>query len=207
MATRSHRSASPVRRPATKHRQARLRAEALEDRRLLAAFTYSGAALSVVLDAATTLSVASGGNGAYVLSLSDSDTFVGTDTTGLTGNGTPTLTITGELTLTSIDVRNSVDATAVEFTGSSGNYVADVTVKLARVAAGAVPAVRFKGTTAFADSKFLAVTAPTVSLASATVSTVTGPLTLSGDTGAAVTSPLVGLKISNSTVSTAGGLL
>lgn len=207
MARRTDRSTTSVRRRAARRRGERLRAEALEDRRLLAGFTYSGAALSVVLNAATTLSVTTSGSGAYVLALSDADTFVGTDTTGLTGNGKATLAITGELTLTSIGITNSVDGTAVEFAASSGSYADDVTVKLARIATGTVPAVRFKGATAFAGSSSLSATAPTISLASATVSTVTGPLSLSGDTGSAIASPLTGLSISNSTVSTAGGPL
>lgn len=198
---------SVPRRRSRVRRDMRLKAEALEPRRLLAAFAYSGSALSVGLDAATTLSVHSAGSGNYVLTLSDGDTFVGTDATGLAGAGTSTLKITSELTLTNISISNTVDGTLVDFAGSSGSYVDDVAVKLARIATGTLPAVRFKGSTAFADSASLSVIAPTISLASATVSTVTGPLTLAGDTGAAVASPVPGLLIAASTVTTAGGPL
>ena len=185
----------------------RLAAESLEPRRLLATFAYSGSALSVGLDVATTLSVSSGGNGEYVLSLAGGDKFTGADTTGLTGNGLSTLTVTGALALTSIAIGNTVDATAVEFVGSAGSYVDDVSVKLVRVSTGTVPEARFKGTTAFADAASLSVTAPVVAVTGTTVSTVTGPLTLSGDTGSAVTSPVTGLTISGSTVTTGGGQL
>jgi len=185
----------------------RLGAESLEPRRVLATFAYSGSALSVGLDAAATLSVSSGGSGEYVLSLAGGDKFTGADTTGLTGNGLSTLTVTGALTLTSIAIANTVDATAVEFIASAGSYVDDVAVKLSRISTGTVPEARIKGSTTFADAASLSVTAPVVSVTGTTVSTVTGPLTLSGDTGSAVLSPVTGLTISGSTVTTAGGPL
>jgi nitrous oxidase accessory protein NosD len=191
---------------AARHRR-RLMIEALEDRRLLASFSYSGTSLTIGLDAETRLSVTSGGSGNYVLSLSGTDRFSGTDSTGLTGNGLATLTVTNALSLTSVTINNSVDATAVEFAGSTGSYVDDFTVTLSRIASGLVPAADFKGNTAFAEAARLSVTAPTISLVSASVSTTTGSLTLAGDTGAAVASPLTGLTISGSTVATAGGEL
>lgn len=200
-------ASSAARRGFPARRDHRLNAESLEPRRLLATFSYTGSALAVALDAATTLSVHSAGAGNYVLSLSEGDTFAGTDATGLVGDGTSTLSVSSELTLTNISITNSVDGTVVDFAGSSGSYVDDVSVKLARIAAGTVPAVRFKGSTAFADSASLSVVAPTISLASATVSTVSGPLTLTGDTGTAVASPVPGLLIVASTVTTAGGPL
>jgi parallel beta-helix repeat protein len=207
MPMRFRHAPSAPRRRSPARRDRRLGAESLEPRRLLAAFSYSGSALNVGLDAATTLSVHSSGTGNYVLSLSDGDTFTGTDTTGLTGTGTSTLKVTSELTLTNISISNTVDGTTVDFAGSSGSYVDDVAVKLSRIATGTLPAVRFKGSTAFADSASLSVVAPTISVIAASVSTVTGPLTLSGDTGAAVASPVTGLHISASSVSTAGGPL
>ena len=185
----------------------RLLAESLEPRRLLATFAYSGSALSVGLDAAATLSMSSSGNGEYVLSLAGGDKFTGTDTGGLTGNGLSTLTVTSALALTSIAIGNTVDATAVEFVGSTGGYADDVTVKLVRVSTGTVPEARFKGPTTFVEAAALSVSAPVVSVTGTTVSTVTGALTLSGDTGSAVASPVTGLSISGSTVSTAGGPL
>lgn len=203
-----HRRSSPSGSPTRgARRRRRLAVEALEDRRLLAGFTYSGTSLSVGLNAETQLSVTSGGSGNYVLSLSGSDTFTGTDTTGLTGNGLATLTVTNALSLTSVTINNSVDGTTVAFAGSTGSYVDDFTVSLTRITTGIVPAAKFSGNTAFAEAARLSVTAPTITVSSATVSTTTGSLTLAGDTGVAVASAVTGLTITGSTVTTAGGAM
>jgi len=199
-------SADPSR-AVRRRRRRRLGVETLEDRRLLASFAYAGTALTVGLDAGTRLSITSSGAGNYALSLDNADKFVGTDTTGLTGNGLATLTVTSALSLTGVTIGNSVDATTVAFADSTGSYVDDFTVNLARMASGGVPAVEFKGNTAFADAARLSVKAPTILVSAATLSTVTGILSLVGDTGAAVASALTGLTISSSTVSTAGGQL
>ena len=196
-------SASPARRLCRGH----LAVESLESRQMLATFSYAGQTLAIGLDKAAQLSVTSSGNGNYLLSVNGGDKFSGTDTAGLTGNGLATLTVTDSLALTSVSISNSVDGPVVAFLDSTGSYVDGFTVALAQIAGGGVPYTEFRGTTTFAGSAALSVTAPTVSLATATVSTATGPLTLKGDTGAAIVSNSSGIVLSASTLSSSGGTI
>jgi hypothetical protein len=174
---------------------------------MLATFTYASPTLTIGLNAASQLSVTSSGNGNYLFSVNGGDTFTGTDATGLTGNGLTTLTVTDALSITGVSIANSVDGPVVEFLDSTGSYVDGFTVTLTPIAGGNVPYTEFKGSTAFAGSAALSVTAPTIALSTATVSTATGALTLKGDTGAAVSSNISGIVLSNSTLASSGGTI
>ncbi len=187
------------------NRRGRLAVESLETRQMLATFSYSAPTLTIGLDKATQLSVTSSGNGNYLFTVNGGDTFSGIETAGLTGNGLDTLTVTDSLSVTGVSIANSVDGPVVEFLDSTGTYVDGFTVVLSQIASGNVPYTEFKGSTAFAGSAALSVTAPTIALTKANVSTATGPLTLTGDTGKAITSNISGIVISASTLTSAGG--
>jgi hypothetical protein len=95
--------------------------ESLEQRALLAAFTYDGSTLAIDLDnSSEAITLTSSGSGNYVFT--SSNNFSGTNTSGLTGNGTTTLTITSALSLASVAITDSATGTSVAFGTNSGTY-------------------------------------------------------------------------------------
>lgn len=182
--------------------------ERLEERRVLATFATSGTALSIDLNSAGTLAVTTSGTGNYLFTLEGGDTFSGTDASGLVGNGLATLTVTSALDLSQVNLTNSAGTTAVRFADSTGTYVDSFDVKLGGIPGltGWVPSVKFVGRTPFAAAAALAVTAPTVAVEAGTVSTVSGALTLTGDTGTSFDGNYTGVTLSQaSLVSTDSG--
>ena len=158
------RSAFSPRRTAARRR--RLVIESLEDRRMLAAFSYVDNELLINLDAASTLSTLgsanAAGSGGYTFSLSNGDTFSGSDTVGLAGSGKNTLSVTSSLVLSRITITNSVASTAVSL--GAGRYVDDLTVSLNSYSNPPVPSFRVAGSASFAGCD-LSVTAPSIVVA------------------------------------------
>lgn len=184
--------------------------ERLEARRLLATFATTGTTLSIDLTKAGTLAVSSSGGGNYLFTLEGDDTFSGTDAAGLVGNTLNKLTVTPDLDLAQVTITNSAGTTAVRFADSSGTYADSFTVTMAGIAGlpGWVPSVKFVGTSAFAGAAALNVTAPTIAVEAADVSTEAGTLSLVGDTGVAVTGNFTGLALTKtSAVSSTSGAI
>ena len=140
--------------------------ESLEARRMLAAFSYVDNELLINLDAASTLSTLgsanAAGSGGYTFSLSNGDTFSGSDTVGLAGSGKNTLSVTSSLVLSRITITNSVASTAVSL--GAGRYVDDLTVSLNSYSNPPVPSFRVAGSASFAGCD-LSVTAPSIVVA------------------------------------------
>jgi hypothetical protein len=150
------RSASLSRRTAARRR--RLVIESLEDRRMLATFSYADQLLTINLDAAaSTLTTTAAGSGGYTFSLVG-DTFSGSDTFGLVGSGKSTLSVTSALALSQITITNSADA-AVRL--GAGRYVDDVTVSLSSYSNPPVPSFKVTGNASF-GGRDLSVTAPSI---------------------------------------------
>lgn len=198
---------SPSARPLRRTRSLRLALEALEERRILAAFSYDAAtkALAITLDADGEMGVTSSGSGNYVFSLVATDTFKGTDVTGLTGNGTKTLAVTNALDLEQVKITNLVNDTAVNFGTSTGSYVDNFDVLLTRPAGDAVPLVKVSGATAFDGAATFNATASKIEVIGATLSSGTGAITLDADSGAQIPGQFTGLVVNAATISTAGG--
>jgi nitrous oxidase accessory protein NosD len=192
-----------------KHRAPTLRLalEALEDRRILAAFSYDGPmqALSITLDAEGEMRVASSGSGNYVFTLVSSDTFKGTDATGLSGNGLGTLTVTSALDIDRVSITNSVNNTAVNFIASTGTYVDHFNVVLTRSTGAWVPLVKVSGATAFAANSSLTAKSSNINVEATTLSSATGDIKLDADTDSQVPGTFSGVIINGSTITTSGG--
>ncbi|RLS35820.1 MAG: hypothetical protein DWH79_00990 [Planctomycetota bacterium] len=180
--------------------------EALEDRRLLAGFSYAGNILSITLNAATTLSVSSAGGGAYTFSLSGADTFSGTDTTGLTGNGIASLAVTTALGLDSVLITNSIANTAVSLVASTGDYVDDFSVNLNSFPTDPAPSFQVASAATFVNASDLSVTAPNIAV-NANLITAQGTITLKADSGAQLPGSFSGLTVSGATVSSTSGAI
>lgn len=200
-----------ARRPSQSGRQRpshdlRLALEALEDRRILAAFSYDGPtkALAITLDAEGELRVASSGGGSYAFTLVSADTFKGTDTSGLSGNGLGTLTVTSALDIDRVAITNSLNNTFVNFITSTGSYVDHFDVLMTRSTGVWVPLVKVSGATAFAAASSLTVTSSNIAVEATTLSSETGDITLDADTGQ-VPGTFSGLIVSGSTITTSGG--
>jgi hypothetical protein len=203
-----------ARRPSRSDRQRRaptrdlwLALEALEDRRILAAFSYDGPtkALAITLDAEGEMRVSSSGSGNYVFTLVSSDTFKGTDTTGLSGNGLGNLTVTSALDIDRAVITNSVNNTAVNFIASTGTYVDHFDVVLTRSTGAWVPLVKVSGATAFAAASTFTATSSNISIEATTLSSETGDITLDADTGSQVPGTFSGMVINGSSITTSGG--
>jgi hypothetical protein len=82
--------------------------EQLENRINPASFAFWNGTLNLSLGDNETASVVSGGSGAYTLSLNSPHRFTGMDLPGLTGNGTDTLSITGQLALQQLQVEDNL---------------------------------------------------------------------------------------------------
>ena len=190
-----------MRRPTRPHRTTSrpVAVERLESRALLASFLTAGTVLTIDLTKAGTLAVASSGGGSYLFTLEGGDTFAGADAAGLVGNTLPTLTVTPDLDITQVSVTNSAGTTAVRFTDSAGPYDDSFTVTMKGIAGlpGWVPSVKFVGSSAFAGAAALNVSAPTIAVEAAKVSTAAGTLSLVADTGAAVTGNFTGLALTS----------
>ena len=190
-----------MRRPTRPHRTTSrpVAVERLESRALLASFLTAGTVLTIDLTKAGTLAVASSGAGSYLFTLEGGDTFAGADAAGLVGNTLPTLTVTPDLDITQVSVTNSAGTTAVRFTDSAGPYDDSFTVTMKGIAGlpGWVPSVKFVGSSAFAGAAALNVSAPTIAVEAAKVSTAAGTLSLVADTGAAVTGNFTGLALTS----------
>ena len=166
----------PSARPPRSARSLRLALEALEARRILAAFSYDAPtkALAITLDAEGEMGVTSSGTGNYVFSLVGTDSFKGTDATGLTGNGTKILTVTSTLELDQVKITNTVNNTVVNFGTSTGSYVDNFDVLLSRPAGDAVPLVKVSGDTAFAAAATFSATSSKINVEGAKLSSETG---------------------------------
>ena len=197
----------PSARPPRSAHSLRLALEALEDRRILAAFSYDAPtkALAITLDADGEMRVTSSGTGNYEFSVVATDTFKGTEATGLSGNGTKTLTVTSALDLEQVKITNVVSNTSVNFGTSTGPYVGSFDVRLTRPAGEAVPLVKVSGATAFAAAATLNVEASKINVEGATLSSQTGTITLKADSGIQVPGEFTGLIVNAATISTAGG--
>lgn len=167
---------------------------------MLAGFNVSGTTLAIDLTSAGTLAITTSGSGNYLFTLEGGDTFTGTDAAGITGDGLATLTVTSALDVSQVTVSNSVGDTAVRFADSAPDYVDSFTVNMAGIAGTGdwVPSVKFVGRSGFADAAALNVTAPTIAVEGATVSTEAGPLTLAGDTGKAFAGNFSGVTLTKS---------
>ncbi len=93
----------------------------------------------------------------YTLTLTG-DTWVGTDSANVTGNGTATLTVTaaGTIALSTINITDSAAGTAVNFIDSGASlYAATFNISLDDAAAGTIAftaGTRFTGTAALSAS-------------------------------------------------------
>lgn len=95
--------------------------ESLESRAMLAAFSYDGSTLTIDLNnASEAITLTSSGGGNYVFT--STSNFTGTNTTGLTGNAPPTLTVTSALALDTVAITDSQSGTSVSF-GSTVNGI------------------------------------------------------------------------------------
>jgi autotransporter-associated beta strand protein len=113
------------RRPRRQRRKLLL--ERLEDRRLLAAFSESGATLNLVLGADESLSILSTPSDTYRFMLTTGGTFSGTNNAHVIGNGTNLLTVTsaGKTALDTIRITDSAAVANVLFADSGGNAYSD----------------------------------------------------------------------------------
>ena len=188
------------------NRNLRLALEALEERRILAAFSYDGPMkkLSITLDAEGEMRVASSGSGNYVFTAPSSDTFKGTDTTGLSGNGLVTLTVTSALDIDRVSITNSVNNTAVNFIASTGTYVNHFDVSLTRSTGAWVPLVKVSGATAFDAAWSFTATSSNINVEATTLSSQTGDITLKADAGQ-VPGTFSGVIINGSSITSSGG--
>lgn len=207
MTPSAHRPSRSVRRRSTPARDLRLEIESLEDRRILAAFSYDGPtkALAITLDAEGEMRVASSGGGNYVFTLVSADTFKGTDTTGVSGNGLGTLTVTSALDIDRVAITNTLNNTSVNFTTSTGSYVDHFDVLMTRSTGVWVPLVKVSGATAFAAASTLTATSSNISVEGTTLSSEAGDITLDADTGSQVPGTFSGLIVANATITTSGG--
>ena len=194
-------------RPSRSLRPLRLALEALEDRRILAAFSYDGPtkALAINLDSEGEMRVSSSGSGNYVFSLVSADTFKGTDINGLSGNALGTLTVTTPLDIERVAITNSLNNTSVNFIASTGSYVDHFDVLMTRSTGVWVPLVKVSGATAFAGASTLTATSSNISVEGSTLSSETGDMTLDADPGSQVPGTFTGLIVNASTISTSGG--
>ena len=148
--------------------------EWLENRAMLAAFTYDSVAESLTIDLDNTneaITLTSTGGGDYVFT--STNTFTGTNTTGLSGATTNTLTITSALTLADIFVTDSATGTSVSFGTSTGSYVDNLGIAL-NTTPGNVTVAQ---STTFAGSSTLSALANNVVLTAA-LTMGTGSVTL-----------------------------
>ncbi|MSR26534.1 MAG: hypothetical protein EXS06_05880 [Planctomycetaceae bacterium] len=194
-------------RPSRSLRPLRLALEALEDRRILAAFSYDGPtkALAINLDSEGEMRVSSSGSGNYVFSLVSADTFKGTDINGLSGNALGTLTVTTPLDIERVAITNSLNNTSVNFITSTGTYVDHFDVLMTRSTGVWVPLVKVSGPTAFAGASTLTAASSNISVEGSTLSSETGDMTLDADPGSQVPGPFTGLIVNGSTITTSGG--
>ncbi|MCP4783076.1 MAG: hypothetical protein GY878_05950, partial [Fuerstiella sp.] len=98
--------------------------ELLEDRLMLAAFSEAGQQLDLDLDAANShVRVQSSASNEYVFTLLSGDTWQGTDTANVTGQGTAVLTVTpaGRSQFNIVSVTDSALGTSVTFAQSTGS--------------------------------------------------------------------------------------
>ena len=194
-------------RPSRSLRPLRLALEALEDRRILAAFSYDGPtkALAINLDSEGEMRVSSSGSGNYVFSLVSADTFKGTDINGLSGNALGTLTVTTPLDIERVAITNSLNNTSVNFITSTGTYVDHFDVLMTRSTGVWVPLVKVSGDTTFVGASTLTATSSNISVEGSTLSSETGDMTLDADPGSQVPGTFTGLIVNASTISTSGG--
>ena len=188
-------------------RPLRLALEALEDRRILAAFSYDGPtkALAINLDAEGEMRVSSSGSGNYVFSLVSADTFKGTETPGLSGDGLGTLTVNNTFDIVRVAITNSLNNTSVNFIASTGTYVDHFDVLMTRSTGVWVPLVKVSGDTTFVGASTLTATSSNISVEAKTLSSEAGDITLDADTGSQVPGPFTGLIVNGSTITTSGG--
>ena len=154
--------------------------EWLENRAMLAAFTYDSVAESLTIDLDNTngaITLTSTGGGDYVFT--STNKFTGTDTTGLSGDNTKTLTITSALTLVDIFVTDSATGTSVSFGTSTGSYVDNLGIALDKTPGN----VTVAQSTTFAGSSTLSALANNVVLTAA-LTMGTGSVTLTAPAGA-----------------------
>ena len=162
-----------------------------EDRINPAAFTYSGTVLTIDLNTTNeVLTLTSQGNGDYVFT--STSNFTGTDTTGLTGNGTRTLTITSALVLNDVAITDSFAGTDVKFGANSGAYVDNFSITLNAVGESVVTVAN---ATAFTGAAGLNVAAARNIVISANLSTTTGNIVLDADNGVQQTGNFSGVDI------------
>ncbi|RLS33683.1 MAG: hypothetical protein DWH80_00040 [Planctomycetota bacterium] len=179
--------------------------ERLEDRVLLSAFTASGSTLNVDLNTANAnVAIVSSGT-SYTLTLTG-DTWNGTDSANVTGNGTSTLTVTaaGLAAFDTISITDSAAGESVTFDDSGANtYQDDFSVVLDNTGAGVIT---FNGATHFAGASGLSgLTTRNIQLNSgSSVTTINGNLTLSANAAGTTTGDFSGLRAENATIQTTG---
>src|SRR5262245_52321984 len=132
--------------------------EALEDRLVPATFKDNGTTLSLVLTkASTNAAIVATSTPSYTLTLSNGDTWSGTNDGNVTGNGTATLTVTAAGIGAFTNQISIIDAAAgsdsVTFNNSGTNsYANNFTINLSNAAAGAIA---FNGTSSFSGASTL----------------------------------------------------
>ncbi len=179
--------------------------EALEDRRLLAAFTgSSGNPLVIDLTANnSTLGIVAGAS-AYTLTLTGGDTWTSGDIAGgTTGSGGAVLTVTKDF-FTQLDIGDTGTGTSVTFNNSGANTYSDtINVILDSLTASTITfngASQFAGTSAISAS-----TARNIVLNSgSSITTVDGGITLKANEAGTTPGLFDGIRVQNSDLQTTG---
>lgn len=170
----------------------------LEDRLAPATFAETATLLSLDFNVASkSLAIVSNGT-SYSLTLTG-DTWTGTDSANVTGNGLATLTVTaaGLAAFDHVNITDSTAGSAVTFNNSGASAYADhFNVTLDDAAAGAIT---FSGATSFTGSASLSAstTRNIVVNAGASIATVDGSLTLNANQqGTPTAGTFVGVDVS-----------
>src|SRR5215470_7117534 len=173
----------PSRRPEPRQGKRRLRPtfELLEDRITPATFGELGATLNLDLNVANeAISIVSGGT-SYTLTLNAGNTWSGTDSANVTGNGSATLTVTdaGLSAFNAVNLTDSNTSSAVTFADSGANAYGDAFTVTLDNSPGVVT---FSGASRFDANDLTVTTARNILVTSgAVVQTSTGDLTFSAN--------------------------